>query len=89
MATARLDLRLDPEIKAKAVKASALLGLKTLTEYIVHIVDNDAKRVIAAHESIALQNDIFDQFMNACEQAKEPNSALKSALSFTREKGIK
>ncbi|GAJ65834.1 type II toxin-antitoxin system TacA family antitoxin [Edwardsiella piscicida] len=89
MATARLDLRLDPEIKAKAEKASALLGLKTLTEYIVHIVDNDAKRVIAAHESMALPNDIFDQFMNACEQAKEPNSALKSALSFTREKGIK
>ncbi|ACY85914.1 hypothetical protein ETAE_3081 [Edwardsiella piscicida] len=38
---------------------------------------------------MALPNDIFDQFMNACEQAKEPNSALKSALSFTREKGIK
>ncbi len=32
MATARLDIRLDEEIKAKAEKASALLGLKSLTE---------------------------------------------------------
>ena len=38
MATARLDLRLDEEIKAKAEKASALLGLKSLTEYVVRLM---------------------------------------------------
>ncbi len=31
---ARLDIRLDEDIKAKAEKASALLGLKSLTEYV-------------------------------------------------------
>lgn len=39
MATARLDIRLDEEIKAKAEKASALLGLKSLTEYVVRLMD--------------------------------------------------
>ena len=52
MATARLDLRLDEEIKAKAEKASALLGMKCLTEYIVRLMNVDATRVIEEHESI-------------------------------------
>ena len=38
MAIARLDIRLDEAIKAKAEKASALLGLKSLTEYIVKLI---------------------------------------------------
>ncbi len=46
MATARLDLRIDEEVKAKAEKASALLGLKSLTEYVVRLMDAGQK-----HES--------------------------------------
>ena len=42
MATARLDIRLDEDIKVKAEKASALLGLKSLTEYVVRLMDEDA-----------------------------------------------
>lgn len=42
MAIARLDIRLDKEIKAKAEKASALLGHKSLTEYVVRLMDEDA-----------------------------------------------
>ncbi len=47
MATAGLDMRLDKEIKAKAEKASALLGLKSLTEYVVKLMDDNSTRVIA------------------------------------------
>lgn len=46
MATARIDIRLDEEIKAKAEKASVLLGLKSLTEYVVRLMDEDATHVI-------------------------------------------
>lgn len=88
MATARLDLRIDEEIKAKAEKASALLGLKSLTEYVVRLMDENATKVIAEHESITVRDDIFDQFMQACDQAKAPNAALKAALSFTKEQGM-
>ncbi|MGB1310416.1 MAG: DUF1778 domain-containing protein, partial [Leucothrix sp.] len=61
MATARLDIRLDEEIKAKAEKATALLGLRSLTEYIVRLMEEDANQVIAEHETITLKNDAFDE----------------------------
>ena len=89
MATARLDIRLDEEIKAKAEKASALLGLKSLTEYVVRLMDEDATHVIEEHESIVIQDSIFDTFMTACDKAKAPNQALLEAAKFTDESGIK
>ena len=89
MTTARVDLRLDEEIKAKAEKASALLGLKSLTEYVVRLMDEDATRVVAQHESITVKNDAFDRFIDACNQAKSPNKALFDAVSYTKEQGIK
>lgn len=89
MATARLDLRLDEEIKAKAEKASALLGLKSLTEYVVRLMDEDATQVISEYEKMTVENDVFDRFTEACEKAKAPNKALLGALTFTEEKGVK
>ncbi|MGF1703827.1 DUF1778 domain-containing protein [Photobacterium makurazakiensis] len=89
MATARLDLRLDEEVKAKAEKASALLGLKSLTEYVVRLMDEDATQVIAQHESITVEDNVFDRFVDACDKAKAPNKALIDAVSFTNEHGIK
>jgi uncharacterized protein (DUF1778 family) len=89
MATARIDMRLDKEIKEKAEKASALLGLRSLTEYVVRLVEEDATKVIAEHESITVSDDAFDEFMQACTNAHPPNQALRDALTFTREKGIK
>ncbi|MCI5143948.1 MAG: DUF1778 domain-containing protein [Candidatus Electrothrix sp. AR3] len=89
MATTRLDMRLDEEIKAKAEKASALLGLKSLTEYIVRLINDNATQVITQHESIIVEDNVFDRFINACEKADKPNTALLDAQSFTQEKGIK
>jgi len=39
-------MRLDDAIKLKAEKAAALLGLKSLTEYVSKLMDEDASRVI-------------------------------------------
>lgn len=89
MATARLDIRLDEEIKSKAEKASALLGLKSLTEYVVRLMDEDSTQVIAQHETITLKNNVFDEFITACEMAKAPNQALRDAVAFTEENGFK
>ncbi|WP_337959030.1 DUF1778 domain-containing protein [Vibrio parahaemolyticus] len=89
MATARLDIRLDEEIKAKAEKASALLGLKSLTEYVVRLMDEDATHVIEEHESIVVKDCVFDEFIAACDKAKAPNQALLDAAKFTDESGIK
>ncbi|MCV6637692.1 DUF1778 domain-containing protein [Candidatus Albibeggiatoa sp. nov. NOAA] len=88
MATARLDIRLDEEVKAKAEKATALMGLKSLTEYVVKLMDEDATKVIAQYESMTLENDVFDQFIQACDQAKAPNQALLDAVKFTKQNGF-
>jgi len=88
MATARLDIRLDEKIKIKAEKASALVGLKSLTEYIVRLMDEDASKVIAQHESMTVKGDVFDQFIQACDQVKEPNQALIEAVKFTKKNGF-
>lgn len=84
MATARLDMRLNKEIKEKAEKASALLGVKSLTEYVVNLINNDATEVIAQHESITIESDLFDQFMQSCEKIEKPNQNLIDALVFTQ-----
>ncbi len=84
MATARLDMRLNKEIKTKAEKASALMGLKSLTDYIVNLINNDADRVIARYESMTVKNDIFDRFIDSCEKAENPNKNLADALAFTK-----
>ena len=84
MATARLDMRLSKDIKAKAEKASALLGVKSLTEYVVNLINNDATEVIAQHESMTVRNDLFDQFVKSCELIDKPNQNLIDALAFTK-----
>ena len=89
METARLDMRLSPDIKAKAEKASALLGLRSLTEYIIKFIDENSTKVIKQYESISLENDIFDNFMRICEEVQSPNKNLAEAAAFTKEQGIK
>lgn len=89
MATTRFDMRLDEDLKAKAEKASALLGMKSLTEYVSKLMEEDASRVIAQHETITIENDLFDQFVSACDKAKHPNKALRDAVAFTRKQDIK
>lgn len=89
MATARIDMRLDEEIKAKAEKASALLGLRSLTEYVVRLMDKDSTKVISEHSSMTVDKDIFDRFMNACEEAHAPNKALIEAKNYTDKQNIK
>lgn len=89
MATSRIDMRIDDAVKAAAEKAAALQGMKSLTEYVVRLIQKDAERVIREHESVTLEDDVFDRFMNACEAAETPNRKLRDALQFAKEQGIR
>lgn len=89
MATSRIDMRIDDEVKAAAEKAAALQGMKSLTEYVVRLIEKDAERVIREHESITLKDDVFDRFMSACAAAAAPKRKLRDALQFTKEQGIR
>lgn len=89
MTTSRIDMRIDNEIKAAAEKAAALLGTKSLTEYIVRLIEKDARRVISEHESIVVKDDLFDRFMSACEAAEAPNQKLRDARDYAEERGTR
>lgn len=89
MATARLDMKLDQRVKDKAEKARALLGYRSLTEYVVRLMDENATKVIDEHENITVKDDVFDRFMAACEKVQQPNQALRDAEIYTRTQGIK
>ena len=88
MATSRIDMRIDESVKAAAEKAAALQGMKTLTEYITRLIKEDSERVIRAAETITLQNDPFDRFIQACEAALAPSNKLRDALELTKERNI-
>jgi uncharacterized protein (DUF1778 family) len=89
MATSRIDMRIEDSLKASAEKAAALKGMKSLTEYVVRLIEKDAEQVIKEHESITLADDVFDRFMVACEKADKPNKKLRDAFQYTEERGIK
>ena len=57
MATSRMDMRIDQSLKEAAEKAAALKGMRSLTEYVVRLIQEDAERVIKEHESMTLQDD--------------------------------
>ena len=84
MATTRIDMRVDEAIKLAAEKAAALEGMKSLTEYVVRLIERDAKRVIKEHEAITLEGDVFDRFMSACDAVEAPHQKLRAAREFVR-----
>ncbi|MBL4826583.1 MAG: DUF1778 domain-containing protein [Spongiibacteraceae bacterium] len=88
MATSRIDMRIDESLKIAAEKAAVLKGKRSLTEYVMGLIEEDAERVIRAHESITLKDDVFDRFMKACEAAEAPNQKLQAARDFADKKGI-
>lgn len=89
MATSRIDMRIDDAIKAAAEKAAALEGMKSLTEYVVRLIEQDAERVIREHESITVADDVFDRFMSACEAAEAPNEKLREARDIAQAQDIR
>lgn len=88
MATSRIDMRIDEALKASAEKAAALKGMKSLTDYVVRLIERDAEQVIKEYESVTLKNDVFDRFIAACEAAEAPNQKLRDARDFAARQGI-
>jgi uncharacterized protein (DUF1778 family) len=52
-------------------------------------MDEDASQVIAEHETITVENSVFDKFIVACNKAENPNKALLEAVAFTNASGFK
>lgn len=52
-------------------------------------MDEDSTQVISQSENVTVQDNVFDQFMSACDQANTPNRALPNAATLTNGGGIK
>lgn len=88
MATARLNLRIDSEIKKRGERAGVVEGYPSFTAYVANLIDKDSKKVLLECQRITLSNDAFDRFIEASRNPPKPNKALREALQFTREQGM-
>lgn len=88
MAKTRIDIRIDDTVKSRAEKASAPLGLNSLTEYIVRTMDERSWEVLSEYEHITVSENVFDEFTRACEHADEPTEALRAAADYSRTRGF-
>jgi uncharacterized protein (DUF1778 family) len=77
-ATARLEARVSPEIKALLQKAADLEG-RSLTDFIVASVQAEALRVIQQHQTLKLSLEDSEAFVDAILNPPKPNDALKAA----------
>lgn len=87
-ATERMEIRTHTTTKQMLEQASELSGARSVSEYVNRVLREEASRVIEEHSKMTLPNEIFDQFITACENAASPNDALKAALKSSRERGI-
>ncbi len=84
----RYEMRIDSVRRENWERAKTLLGYSTLKDYLTHLADLDAKKVIEKHEKMTLTNDVFDMFFVACENASKPNDALLAASKLAKEQGF-
>jgi uncharacterized protein (DUF1778 family) len=77
-AVARLEARISPETKALLQKAADLEG-RTLTDFVVASVQAAAYRVIEQHQTLKLNMEDSEAFVDALLNPPKPNDALKSA----------
>jgi len=75
---ARLEARVDPEIKALWQKAADLEG-RTLTDFVIASVQAAACKVIEQHQTLKLSVEDSEAFVNALLNPPKPNNALKAA----------
>jgi uncharacterized protein (DUF1778 family) len=77
-ALARLEARISQETKALVQKAADLEG-RSLTDFVVASAQAAAYRVIEQHQTLRLNIEDSEAFVDAILNAPQPNEALKAA----------
>lgn len=77
-ATARLEARISPEIKALIQNAADIQGC-TITDFVVATVVAEARRAIEQHQTLKLNLEDSEAFVNTLLNPPQPNDSLKSA----------
>ena len=79
-AAARLDLRLDPDDKARIARAADLRGV-AVSAFVRDAVLREAQSVVAAELGVTLSTAESRRFLRAFDAPFAPNPKLKRALA--------
>ncbi|SEF47964.1 type II toxin-antitoxin system TacA family antitoxin [Sphingobacterium lactis] len=89
----RIDVRISKEQKELIKFASELKGFKSLTEFVVFCINNEANRIIIENNQILKSIEDKKVFLNALLNPPKPNNKLKKAqlnyLKFIESNGPK
>ncbi len=77
--SARLEARISPEAKALIQQAADLEG-RTMTDFVIASVQAAAYSVIEQHQTLRLNREDSEAFINAILNPTGPNEALKAAF---------
>jgi uncharacterized protein (DUF1778 family) len=78
--SARLELRLTKQKKIFFEEIAMIGGFKSLSEFIIHTVDEQAKVIIEEHKKILTTQKDNRIFFDALMNPPKPNQALKKAF---------
>ena len=82
--SARLEARVDPELKARWQQAADLEG-RSLTDFIISSMEESSERVIQRHQRMKLDRQDTRDFVEAIINPPEPNKRLIEAARKYRE----
>ncbi len=77
----RFDTRLPKDQKEYFEYAANLGGFRTLTEFVIFSMQQQASNIIKEHNSILASKKDQDIFFNAIMNPPKPNASLKKAVS--------
>jgi uncharacterized protein (DUF1778 family) len=87
--TERLDMRVDTDTKQLAERASAAAGYSSLTDFVTHLIRENAPEILKQQTTIELSNQHFDQFMTACmDDTTAPNPRILEAAKRLDQEGF-
>ena len=82
----RFDTRLSKDQKEYFEYAANLGGFRTLTEFVIFSVQQQASNIVEKHNSILASKKDQEVFFNAIMHPPKPNTNLKKAVSrFNKE----
>ncbi len=75
----RFDVRLSREQKGLFEQAALLGGFRTLTEFVIHSSQQEAKRIFEENSRLLASRRDEEIFFNAITNPPQPNDSLKKA----------
>jgi len=83
----RIEMRASEAQREILDRATATCGL-SMTDFVLNAALERAAEVLEQNNKITLKNEEFDHFIAVCNEAREPNQALKDAFKNANERGI-